>query len=819
MNVIKTITLSQIKKAPHRFLVTVIGVIISAAMLTATFVSYFSIVELMKSSVVANSGPRHFTVAGKYSESLQSYIDNSVFKTKAIQTPPLYLKMDNIDNYVSFSKVYGDYVKLFSIELLEGALPQNEAEALIGKTMQESSGYKIGDTITVPQSLESYKISGIIEDPYLISGKNAEAVLMYSRPQQGENVMAAAMYSEITQSNVDYSLALAQQMLPPEETDYVSPHHSYLQYCGIKKSADNSSNMIGMYEILNGIAVIAVIIVILASVLMVYNSFSISTAERRKMLGMLSSIGATPWQKKGFIFYEAGLVGVIGIPIGVASGVLGITVTLYLLQNTLASIFDVNPSMFGPSINLKTVLFSVLFSVITLLISAYLPSITASRVSPIEAVRSIGAIKYKPRSAKGIIRKIFGFEGKLAEINMKRSYRRYAATLLSLTAAVVLLISALGPISLIESSYRSVNGDNLFNLNATLYFDKGEDYSQQEAPFKEIAAQSSKTYQRWKARATVNSKPEDILSKGALKLLDSDLSSSETELVVQVIAVPNDEYKKLSGEESLENGCVILNRSKVMANNSMHEIVDHTACKTNDVLSLKFGDEFSSSLRVAKVTNEKFNAFGLDFSPPHVITAIISKDAFDGLIKSGLTLYDYAWYYNVKNEDLIKLESQLHRLSGKDISMSVQKIENFNRTAAALLIIKVFTLGFVALIGLVSAANISNTIYTSVLLRKRELAMIKSVGLEQSRINKMVFLEGALYAIKALLIGVPLGVAIFVMEHLVLKGIIYSPLSLPFGAIALSAVGVAAVTMLSSLPAMNQIKKTPINEMLRSDAE
>lgn len=815
MNVIKTITLSQIKKAPHRFFVTIIGVIISAAMLTATFVSYFSVIELMKSSLVANSGPKHFTVVGKYSESVQSYLDDPVFKTKAIQTPPQYFEIKNISNYVGFTKVYGDYVNLYAIELLEGALPQNEDEALIGITMQESSGYKIGDIITMPQSNESYKISGIIADPYLITGLNSESVLLYSHPQQGENVFAAATYSKITQSNVDYSIALAQQMLSQEEVNYASPYYSYLNYYGIKINSDSS---IGIYEVLNSIAVIAIIIVILASILMVYNSFSISTAERRKMLGMLSSIGATPWQKKGFIFYEAFLVGIIGIPLGVLSGILGISVTLYFLQDILAGVFGVSTAMFKIRINLNTVLFSTIFSALTLLIAAYLPSITASKVSPIEAVRSIGAIKYKPRSAKGLIRNFFGFEGKLAEINMKRSYRRYIATLLSLTAAVVLLISALGPVSLIESGYRSVNGDNLYNLNATLHIAKGQDYAQYEQHLKEVEAKSSKTYRRLKVISEVKASFDQVLSQKALSLLQSDELFKETMPFLQIIGVPNDEYKELLGEETLGNGCVILNRSKVFSNNSMHEISDQTIYKANDTINAVVSD-FPITLRVAKVTNDKFNAFALNYTSPNYITAIVSHDTFDSFIKQGLQIYEYSWYYNVDNENLTQLQRKFSEIEGDGVAISTNIIENFNRTAAALLIIKVFTLGFVALIGLVAAANISNTVYTSVLLRKRELAMIKSVGLEQSRINKMVFLEGALYAIKALLIGVPIGVAIFVLEHLVLKGIIYTPLSLPFGAIALAAAGVAAITMLSSLPAISKIKKTPISEMLRSEAE
>lgn len=798
---------------------TVLGVIISTAMVTAVLVSYTSIVELMKKVGMAQRGNGEFAVTAPYDERIEALCADPVFKSYALKANAEFFSENENEGSRGASIIYNDAQNVYNIKVLSGTFPQKDGEVAINEQLHES-GVNIGDTYKT--EFANGKISGVVTavvtNYYAVIDRWVDKVaLHYQEPAKGDVTEVICAYESITKASVDYSKQLAQSIYQGDPEVYFSPLYGILRYYNISDGSSLLSNL----TILKTIAGIAIVIVIIASVLMIYNSFSISTAERRKMLGMLSSIGATPWQKKGFIFFEATLVGGIGIPIGLISGVVGISITLSFLSKALATIFEIEAASLVTSLNWQIILYSAIFSIITLIISAFLPSITASRVSPIEAVRNIGAVKYKSRSTKGLMRTLFGFEGKLAEISMKRNYRRYLATLLSLTAAVVLLICALGPVNMIEQSYKSSIRDNSFNMNTFLMFKNADNYKEAIKPYQALSDQGEVYYERLYIYANANAEYSDIFTKNTLKLVQEMADPERTTPQLKIIAIPDAEYEKLSGDSAQNSGsCVVLNKLHTSFNEKTYALKNSTKLKQGDEILGTLGDN-PIRLKVASVSNEMLNAAEEDFKVPSIISLAVSQKTADALISLGEAPIDVGFYFKASGDE-----------STNDIYQKINEIkvpdgvENYSNTIsgsdqafAVLLIIKVFTLGFVCLIALVSATNISNTVYTSVLLNKRELAMIKSVGLEQARVNKMVLLEGVIYAIKALIIGLPIGIAIYLLEFIVLRGMAMTELTLPFGAIALACILVAIVTVISSLPALSTIKNTPITELLRTENE
>ena len=131
-----------------------------------------------------------------------------------------------------------------------------------------------------------------------------------------------------------------------------------------------------------------------------------------------------------------------------------------------------------------------------------------------------------------------------------------------------------------------------------------------------------------------------------------------------------------------------------------------------------------------------------------------------------------------------------------------------------LIIIQVFAYGFVILISLISVANVFNTISTNISLRRREFAMLKSVGMTQKGFNKMMNLECLLYGAKALAFGLPVSFGVTYLIYLAITQGYSTEFYLPLKAIAIAIISVFLVVFVTMMYAMRKIKKdNPIDAL------
>nr|WP_307905879.1 FtsX-like permease family protein [Clostridium botulinum] len=156
-------------------------------------------------------------------------------------------------------------------------------------------------------------------------------------------------------------------------------------------------------EMFNGavtaMIVIVVGIIIVCTVAVIYNAFNISVAETINEFGILRSIGATPKKIRRLVFKEAFIMGSIAIPIGILAGYAGIYITIYLLSKSKNFIFD---SMINIRFYPQIIVVSTILGIITILLSVLGPAISASRISPIDAIRNSSNIKKKNIKEEGL---------------------------------------------------------------------------------------------------------------------------------------------------------------------------------------------------------------------------------------------------------------------------------------------------------------------------------------------------------------------------------------------------------------------------------
>ena len=235
--------------------------------------------------------------------------------------------------------------------------------------------------------------------------------------------------------------------------------------------------MLNVYDFASGtyftrlVSLVAIIIAIIlaTSVFSIRNSFAISTNEKLKTYGMLSSIGATKKQIRKMVLFEGLYLGIIGISLGL---LLGGFVTWFLtwIINYLTK--SANMLADGWMLYYKFVWYpyviAILVGVVMIYLSTLSSSIKASRVSPIQNIRNSDNIKNpKKLRVPFLVRKIFKVGGTLSYKNLKRSRRKYRVTVISLTVSILVFIVAASFLEYglkeVRNEFTSLNYDVVVN--------------------------------------------------------------------------------------------------------------------------------------------------------------------------------------------------------------------------------------------------------------------------------------------------------------------------------------------------------------------
>lgn len=216
-----------------------------------------------------------------------------------------------------------------------------------------------------------------------------------------------------------------------------------------------------------GMCAVLMVVIAIASVVLIYNSFSISLTERTRQFGLFKSIGATRFQVIVSVFLEAGFLAVSAIPAGLFIGCVGVSCVFRLLKNNFDAIINSNGVAYVGSVSMIFytqawyLVIAAVAGTITILISAMVPAMRAGRISPIEAIRQTNDIK-DPKFAKsirgrGILGTVFGVGGLIAHRNAKRNRKAYRAISFSLAICLFLFLGGGGFIYYLRLGMKGLN--------------------------------------------------------------------------------------------------------------------------------------------------------------------------------------------------------------------------------------------------------------------------------------------------------------------------------------------------------------------------
>lgn len=901
MKVFYKFTRRCLKENKTRTIVTIIGIILSMALFTAVIEGAYSGIVYMRNCEKDGNGSWNGFYENQSMEQFQELANNSQVDVAKACGEVGWAKVESTNEdkpYIRLVSIDESACEIMGVHMEMGRFPQNENEILLSDHLRENGNveYKVGDVITLSvgkRVSDGYELS--IDTGYSKEQESIEntkemtftVVGICGRIDDGLEPYNCPGYFAFTTNIKTETVTGLFELKKPEttndflvENDYgetYGAHSDLLTFYGVSR-----------YSVINrlifGFGFILVVLIMFGSISLIYNSFAISVGERTKLFGILKSVGATKKQIRGCIYYEALLLSVIAIPLGLVVGCVGIGTTLWFLRDAFRGFYySGSATKMQLALNPKLLGVAAFICLITTIISAFIPAKKATRISPIDAIRQNGDVKIQREMVKtsGIVNTLFGFEGMLASKNFKRNKKRYRSVVISLFISVTLFISAASFCSYMSSSIEGVTGND---YSADLVYDLMDDeseisYNDFLNNFLELPSVTQGDY--YTRKFVCMRIPEKMMTKQYEEGMASTPIEGEFEVGTNIVFL-NDaqfnqvcEQNKLSYEQFYDmdkpqalfinqieiqctdsKGNATWTREKLLKDDSFPAEVDEFSLKEMDDYEI-WGDAIEKDGQwmyrcykqsyLSELYQREENvediidinkaklvpATEVEKRTTHVLAAAITELPIGFNKVENVMIYPYSMRaafadkedmylpkffllttdHNVAAEECREmLISNGYMASGlSDLAASHES------TRMMVMVVDVFSYGFIILISLIALANVFNTISTNVNLRRREFAMLRSIGLSEKGFRKTLNYECIIYGLKGLLWGLP---AALLMTYWIynVTGIAYTThFYVPWYSIVIAIFSVFIVVFTTMAYSWKKVKQDNVIDALKNE--
>lgn len=946
MNLMKTLTLKNLKLNRKRTIVTIVGIILATALLSAlvTLVSSFqySMIEYQKQK----GGDFHVKFSNVKMSELSEFKNNrnieSTFETMGMG----FAKLDGCKNedkpyaYVMATDEAGFEKGCFN--LIEGRMAKNEDEIVIPRHLKTNGriDIKVGDEITLDigkrydSNTESviweniayeheaetltdtvtkrYKVVGIMERPgygmedysaagytFVTYSDELAAIDNGTKSEVNEADTTLTVYSRYTQKALRNKDAVTADIIGVDEKLFEKSNNSSVEMSAEEsdrflKEMENAKYDIyinrflisyecvfpidGTFKALFTVAAVVALIIILTSVYCIKNSFNISITEKIRQYGMLASVGATRRQIKSSVKTEAAMLGVVGIPVGTMSGILASFILVKVVNALSAGWLNFALSFHT---SLPALILAVILSIATIYFSATGSARRAAKVTPLEAIRNTKEIKIKSAKLKtpAIIGRIWGIGGVISYKNIKRNKKKYRTTVTSIVICSVtfIVISYFMSMafSVVGMSYASVDyniGINMsckkdldieklsellsgiegakdYLVGAGYYFDVdkpeytkeygeycGQLYDDREDVSQEffITVLNDKSYDKYASDAgvknaaagaiLVNKCTFDVYNENSSKYVKKEMELYKYK-AGDTIECGYNVYDDASSDDNAAEGDT---ESSTDDNNAVEGDTESGTEDNSgyvDEETINNGVRKTVDVTIAGVTDK----VPIGYKGYSNTLLFMNQKGFESLwgdgkngneIKPGYA--SYSAYVVAENadeyQDTFEKETEGNP-EYSQISFYVSNMDKQMRDEKSLFtLLGVFAYGLIVVIALIGITNIINTLSTGMELRSREFATLRSIGMTDKQFVGMVRLESVFISVKALAIGVPLGILISyllcVMMNRMDDAIIYEP---PYKAIILCILVVIMLIYAIMKLSMTKLRHNNIIETIKNE--
>lgn len=934
MNLMKTLTLKNLKLNRKRTIVTIVGIILATALLSAlvTLVSSFqySMIEYQKQK----DGDFHVKFSGVKMSELSEFKNNrnieSTFETMGMG----FAKLNGCKNedkpyaYVMATDEAGFEKGCFN--LIEGRMAKNEDEIVIPRHLKTNGriDIKVGDEITLDigkrydSNTESvisencayeheaetltdtvtkqYKVVGIMERPgygmedysaagytFVTYSDELAAIDNGTKSEASEADTTLTVYSRYTQKALRNKDAVTADIIGVDEKLFEKANNSSVEMSAEEsdrflKEMENAKYDIyinrflisyecvfpidGTFKALFTVAAVVALIIILTSVYCIKNSFNISITEKIRQYGMLASVGATRRQIKSSVKTEAAMLGVVGIPVGTMSGILASFILVKVVNALSAGWLNFALSFHT---SLPALILAVILSIATIYLSATGSARRAAKVTPLEAIRNTKEIKIKSSKLKtpAIIGRIWGIGGVISYKNIKRNNKKYRTTVTSIVICSVtfIVISYFMSMafSVVGMSYASAD----YNIGINMSYKKDIHIDIEKLSKLVSGIEGVDDYLVGAGYDFDVSKPEYTKEYGEYcrQVYDNSEDVSQMFLITVLDDKSYDKYASDAGIKNAAAGAILVNKGTfdVYNENSLKYVkkeMELYKYKAGDTIECGYNvyDDASSDDNAAEGDTESSTEDNSGYVDEETINNGVRKTldvtiaGVTDKVPIGYKSYSYATllFMNQKGFESLWADGKSNELKQRyvsysayvvaenadeyqdtfeketegnpeysQISFSVSNLDKQMRDEKSLFtLLGVFAYGLIVVIALIGITNIINTLSTGMELRSREFATLRSIGMTDKQFAGMVRLESVFISVKALVIGVPLGILISYLLCVIMNrmddAIIYE---LPYKAIILCIVVVIMLIYAIMKLSMTKLRHNNIIETIKNE--
>lgn len=846
MSILNDLTIKNLKLNKKRTIVTIVGIILSTALMVGIGLLFSSFQDYMIRETISYNG-KYEAEYGDVSLDKLNSIDKKDF-SYFYQKPIGFSKFDSANEYkpyIYISSVDKEYFN--ELHLISGRFAENDSELVISNHINTNGGasYKIGDIITlkygerVIEGVNTLANNEYYEEETLnIVGEKTYTIVGIVERSNFEDYSASG-YSTFTLDMNDKDGTVNVFVMFNNKKKIIKQSEDLAKKLGYNNAISYNSTLLALYgestygNIMKSMITMIVIMLSLVSIgciVVIYNSFAISVMERKKEFGLLSSIGATKKQLSYTVFFEALIEGIIGIILGIGGAYIGIGTVILIINNLIGDILVLKLNLVT---NIVFIIIPVIFMILVIFISALVPSRRAAKVSPIEAIRQNDDIKINKKKIKTgkLVNKLFGIEGEIALKNIKRNKKKYRVTIVSLFISIVLFISFSSYMNYTIDTASNVMGEVPYDYQIS-YFGDDNDIDALDKISEIIKSNDVKEYVSYSASNLSiigNYTYSDEYLDFYKSAYGDDGIKALTNLKYQYISIyilddiSYNKYKELIGLD--KDSVILLNKFKgVSYGNNKRVNYDIPVINNGDInIKICNFDDNDEDVDTTKYCNKKIDnifitnkSFDLieEFSYMSDFKLIVNKKLYDNISDSG-THYTQ---YNIISDNTDNIDKLTKELDKYDNVNYTNVKESMKQANNMILVVKILMYGFIGLITLIGVTSVFNTISTSMALRKREFAVLRSIGLTRKGFNKILFFESLFFGLKSLIYAIPVSLGVTIIIHYALADMMsINSIVIPWKAIIISIVSVFVIVLLTMMYSTSKIKKHNIIEQIREE--
>lgn len=649
---------------------------------------------------------------------------------------------------------------------IKGRLPNNNNEILISSNKANELNLEIDSNLEI--NSKSYKVVGIYKKNYFLNFTFDDIIL--TKDTEDNNKAAYFIYLDsYNNMNLDLDLLVS-------KFDNASIYKNKTLISYFDKSDTSTQNQVYMLLTMFLCLILAFIIFFI-----IYNAFSISINEKKKKYAMYKSIGATPKQILCSVFLESLIVLVVAIPLGFLLSLGFISLILFIINNMLEGIA---PNIYTLEMYPTFIFISLIFILVSTLFATFSVARMASRINIIDEVRQNKKFKY--RKSNKLIKKILGIECLISANNVTRDRSKYRITTISVVIGIILFLTSttLLSISLYQTSSEKLND----YISVTIYDDlKKEEIINTISKLESVDDFVYFKYKYYTFKTTNN-------------------FDNITNNFISYLYINEDKYNELKEHYNIDNDYPFL----------INTLSNGNKIFTDDIVELELmSEEKNQNIIVNTVDDYGIfdESYGYYFTPS-MNPVIIDK--YNDNINSSINI-------SIQAKDYLKLEQEITDAIefNENIDYWNTYVINHNNIVVTNCIKLIIYLALL-FITFITVVSIIGTISASLNLRRKEFAILKSIGLSNKQFNKMIFYESLMLSLKSLLFGILLFiliVSIFIKITMIndatYEGLLQIPLNIYLTPLLICVIGVILIVYLSFIIATYKIKKNNIVDVIK----